>query len=228
MTEKVCQLYEEEQVGKTREGRKAVPTNKMPEPDLGWDIAETQLVYEKQENNDSHKTPPLQTLVTVIIMLITVLEHITAYVKEILKLVKRTARVAKSMITKASHNELLQNIKDSYKTTILAIAIVTNTKDRTNHSGQGHTTNRNVKNYPDTQKLSNEYGRPYQSYTSRTTITAGTSTTSCSTVSINFMQRPNTETKTPKHKTLNNALVTMNEVVSITWKLSVNLAPSHT
>ena len=33
MTEKVCKLYEEEQIGKTREGRKAVPTSKMP--DLG-------------------------------------------------------------------------------------------------------------------------------------------------------------------------------------------------
>ena len=41
MTEKVCQLYEEEQTGKLREGRKAVPSSKMP--DLGWDIAETQL-----------------------------------------------------------------------------------------------------------------------------------------------------------------------------------------
>ena len=56
MTEKVCKLYEEEHVGKTREGRKAVPTNKMP--DLGWDIAETQLVQENQENSDSHMTPP--------------------------------------------------------------------------------------------------------------------------------------------------------------------------
>ena len=42
MTEKVCKLYEEEQVGKTREGRKPVPANKMP--DLGWDIAETELL----------------------------------------------------------------------------------------------------------------------------------------------------------------------------------------
>ena len=41
MTEKVCQLYKEEQVGKLREGRKAVPSSKMP--DLGWDIATTQL-----------------------------------------------------------------------------------------------------------------------------------------------------------------------------------------
>ena len=31
MTEKVCKLYEEEQTGKTREGRKAVPTSKMPD-----------------------------------------------------------------------------------------------------------------------------------------------------------------------------------------------------
>ena len=41
MTEKICQLYKEEQIGKVREGRKAVPANKMPE--LGWDIAETDI-----------------------------------------------------------------------------------------------------------------------------------------------------------------------------------------
>ena len=41
MTEKVCQLYEEEQVGILREGRKPIPSSKMP--DLGPDIAETQL-----------------------------------------------------------------------------------------------------------------------------------------------------------------------------------------
>ena len=35
MTEKICNMYEEEQVGKTREVRKAVPANKMP--DLRWE-----------------------------------------------------------------------------------------------------------------------------------------------------------------------------------------------
>ena len=77
-------------------------------------------------------------------MLIAILEHITTYVKEIPKLAKKTAQAVKSMITKASHNELLQNIKDSYKTTMLAIAIATNTKDHTNRSRQAHTTNRNM------------------------------------------------------------------------------------
>ena len=123
MTGKVCKLYEEEQIGKTSEGRKAVPTNKMP--DLGWDVAETQLVHEKQENNDPHKTPPLQTLVTVIIMLITILEYMTTYTKEI---VKKTVQTVKSMITKASRNKLLQNIKDSYKTATLVVAVAISVK----------------------------------------------------------------------------------------------------
>ena len=119
MTEKVCKLYEKEQVGKTREGRKTVPTNKMRE--LGWDIAETQLVQKNQGNNDPHMTLPLQALITVIIMLITSLEHITAYIKEIPKFAKKTVQAVKSTITKASCNELLQNIKDSYKTTMLVM-----------------------------------------------------------------------------------------------------------
>ena len=60
------------------------------------------------------------------------------------------------------------------------------------------------------------------------TIIMATSTTSCSTVSVHFTQRPNTEMKTPEHKTLNNALVKRNEVLSVTWKSSINHAPSHT
>ena len=61
------------------------------------------------------------------------------------------------------------------------------------------------------------------------TVTATTSMISRSIVSASYMQRPNTETETetPEHKTLNNALVTTNEVLSITWKLRVNHAPSH-
>ena len=89
---------------------------------------------------------------------------------------KRTVRVAKSTITKVSRNELLQNIKNSYKTTALVIAIATNMKDRTNHSGERNTKNRNVENvenYPDTQKLNGEYSRSYQSYTFRTHNNSG-------------------------------------------------------
>ena len=60
------------------------------------------------------------------------------------------------------------------------------------------------------------------------TVTATTSTTSHSTVSAHFTQRQNVETETPKHKTLNNALVTTNEVLNTICKYSANHAPSHT
>ena len=93
MTKKVCQLYEEEQIGKVREGRKAVASSKMP--DLGWDIAETQL----QEDCNQGK------------------------------------------------------FKKSYKTTVLAVNLATNTTDCTSHTSQPQTTIRNTQKTPGTQKL---------------------------------------------------------------------------
>ena len=166
MTEKVCQLYEEEQISKTREGRKAVPTDKMP--DLGWDIAEAQLPQENQENNNPHITFPLQALITIIIMLITSLQLITAYAKKTSKLAKKTVQAVKSTITKASRNELLQNIKNFYRTTILVITLATNNNSPTNCNGQIHAVKENTQNYPGTRKLNDEYDYSYQSHTCRT------------------------------------------------------------
>ena len=59
-------------------------------------------------------------------------------------------------------------------------------------------------------------------------ITTTTNMTSRNMVSVNFTQRSNTETKTPEHKTLNNTLVCRKEVLSSTWKLDANHAPSLT
>ena len=83
MTEKVCKLYEEEQTENTREGRKAVPTSKMP--DLGWDIAETQLIHKAQKENSPNMTLPLQTLITIIIPIIAVVKQMATQAKEIIK-----------------------------------------------------------------------------------------------------------------------------------------------
>ena len=77
MAEKVCQLYEEEQVGKTREGRKAVPANKMP--DLGWDITETLSIEENERK--SKLTLTLQTIVALTIMITRVLRQIVTYME---------------------------------------------------------------------------------------------------------------------------------------------------
>ena len=174
MTEKVCQLYEEEQVGKAREGRKAVPTNKMP--DLGWNIAETQIqkdwknakVQEKPENNIPHMTPALQALIAVTIIITTILEHVAAYVKEIPGIAKKTVQAVKSMTMKVSCNKLIQNINDSYKTAALAVTILTSMTDGTNRMKKPHTTNRDTQIPPVMRKLNDEYDRSYQSHTSRT------------------------------------------------------------
>ena len=65
------------------EGRKAVPTSKMP--DLGWDIAETQLIQENQKDNNPNLTLPLQTLIMIIILTIAILRQIITQIKEIYK-----------------------------------------------------------------------------------------------------------------------------------------------
>ena len=173
MTEKVCKLYEEEQAGKVREGRKAVPANKMP--DLGWDIAEKQLqgdwknteVRKKTENNAPHMTLPLQALIAAAIIITTILEHIATYIKEIPGIAKKTAQVVKSTITTSSHNKLLRNIKDSYKTAAIVIKIATSTTDHANCSKQSHTTNGKTQKSLDRQKLNDKYGRSYPSHTSK-------------------------------------------------------------
>ena len=91
MTEKVCKLYEEEQTGKTREGRKAVPTSKMP--DLAWDIVETQLIQEAQKENSPNMTPSLQIIVTVIILIIAIVKQTTTQIKKIAKKVVQAKKI---------------------------------------------------------------------------------------------------------------------------------------
>ena len=145
MTEKVCKLYEEEQTGKTREGRKAVPTSKMP--DLGWDIAETQLIQEVQKENSPNMTPSLQKLVTIIILIVAMVKQMTTQIKEI---AKKAVQVMENTIKEASRNKIIKNIKDFHRTTMLAITIVTNTTDCTNHSGQAQINNKNIQNSPGT------------------------------------------------------------------------------
>ena len=143
MTEKVCKLYEEEQTGKTREGRKAVPTSKMP--DLAWDIAETQLTQEAQKENSPNMTPPLQMLVMVIILIIAIVKQTTTQIKEI---AKKAVQVIEMMTKEASRNKIIKNIKDFHRTTMLAITIATNTTHHTNHCKQAQINNRNARNPP--------------------------------------------------------------------------------
>ena len=148
---------------KTREGRKAVPTSKMR--DLGWDIAETQLIHKAQKENSPNMTLPLQLLITIIILLIAVVKQMATQTKEI---TKKAVQATEDTIKKASHNKIIRNIKDFHRTTMLAITIATNTTDHTNHGRQAQLNNRNTQNPPGTRKPNDEYDKLYQSLTSRT------------------------------------------------------------
>ena len=143
MTETVCKMYEEEQAGKTREGRKVVPNSKMP--DLAWDIAETQLTQGIQKENNPNMTPHLQTLVMVIILIIAIVKQTTTQIKRI---AKKTTQVIENVTKRASHNKIIRNIKDFHRTSTAAITLATNTTNRTNHKEQIQINKKNYKILP--------------------------------------------------------------------------------
>ena len=72
------------------------------------------------------------------------------------------------MNMKASHNKLMQNINDSYKTAALVVNIVTSTRNHTDRTEQHETFNRNDPTYPGMQKPNEEYDEVHLSYTHRT------------------------------------------------------------
>ena len=163
MTEKVCKLYEEEQTGKTREGRKVVPNSKMP--DLAWDIAETQLTQEAKIENNPNMTPLLQILVTVIILIIAIVKQTTTQIK---KIAKKATKMIENATKEASRNKIIKNIKDFHRTATTAITIATNTTDHTNHKRQVQINNKTTRYSPGMRKLNDEYDKSYQLLTSRT------------------------------------------------------------
>ena len=137
MTEKICQLYEEEQVGKVREGRKAVPANKIQE--LGWDIAETdiQTISGHQETTqpNSQQTPhTLQTMITIAILIAAVLEHIKAHIQKIPALVRAMTKLTKRVFRRINNTRFIQNIRESHSRARLAVTIMTGTTSRTSRT----------------------------------------------------------------------------------------------
>ena len=149
MTEKICQLYEEEQLGKIREGRKAVPANKMP--DLGWDIAETLAVEENIK--EDRATLVLQTVITITIIIAVITRLITTHLGKLSRVMKKAVQTTREI----SHNTCTQKIKDFYKTAALAITIATYNKMNSKNDRNNH-------NNADPWKPNNEYDYSYQSH----------------------------------------------------------------
>ena len=134
----VCQMYEEEQIRKVREGRKAVPSNKMP--DLGWDIADTQLqkdsgqveVQGSVEINAPQTALPLQAMITIAILLITVLRLLNSYTQEIPKITKKITQIAKSTVIRINKTKVIRNARKIYRETGQKIMTAKRAIDHTN------------------------------------------------------------------------------------------------
>ena len=157
MTEKVCQLYEEEQLGKTRKGRRAVPANKMPE--LGWDIAEA---LEIKENKHKTNNIPLalQTVVTIIIIMSVIVRLSTT------QLGKLAMSLKEATITtlRASRNVYRQNMEKFHNTTTAAITIATSMTNWIDRDEMNPNKDRKSHSSVNSRKPNEEHDYSYQSH----------------------------------------------------------------
>ena len=140
-----------------------VPNSKMP--NLAWDIAETQLTQQAKKEKNSNITPPLQTLVMVIILIIAIVKQTITQIK---KIAKNAVQTIENTTKVASRNMTIRNIKDFHRAITSAITITTNTTYHTNHRKQARINNKTTGYFPGTQKLNDKYDELYQSPTSRT------------------------------------------------------------
>ena len=117
MTEKVCQLYKEEQIGKVRNDRKAIPNSKMP--DLGWDATEeietlskedrtTPTKENTQEIGETETTVHIipETIITILVLIMTFLQTIKSHAQKIPNIWRKTVQAVTKMTRTTGHNIL--------------------------------------------------------------------------------------------------------------------------
>ena len=160
MTEKVCQLYEEEQLVKTREGRKAVPANKMPE--LGWDIAETLEIQENRQKTNNIP-PALRTMVTIIIIISVIVRLSTTHLGKLAMFLRETAITT----LRVSRNVYRQYMERFHNTTIAAITIATSPTNWIDHDEMNPNNDRNSHISVNSRKPNDEHDHSYRSHPPR-------------------------------------------------------------
>ena len=162
MTEKVCQLYEEEQVGKVRNGRKALPDSKMP--DLGWDITEQ---LETQEITQTDTSIPLfpESVITIIILLITFLINTKTNIQEISK---EISQAIMNMTRKISGSRLFKRASERYRKMVQAVSTATRPTTHNSHSKTHRKGNSNTQGRTSMRKLHDQYDTSHIPYSSNT------------------------------------------------------------
>ena len=102
MTDKISQIYEEEQLNKTRNGRKLVPENKMPK--LNWNLEKQERTQEEemQEIQTTPRTSRIQRAIVYIIIFIysyflRIQDSVPKYVKGAMLTTRNTVRVTRNI-----------------------------------------------------------------------------------------------------------------------------------
>ena len=176
MTETVCQLYEEEQVGKVRNGKKAIPDSKMP--DLGWDATEELEIQRKvieptEETNEIEDTVRIlpETLISIVVLIVAFLDTIKSQLQEIPKISRKAAQAVTQVTRMISHNKLIKRASETYRKTVQAITDATRMTHRNSRPNPHRTANRNhhyMENLTVRRKLNGGYDRLYHLYSTTT------------------------------------------------------------
>ena len=128
MTEEVCQLYEEEQIGKVRKDRKAIPDSKMP--DLGWNTTQELNTQDTpsittENTGERAKTiqvlPIIQTITAIAILIVTFLETLRPKLLKILQIGKNTMQAVLIVTRTMSRNSFLKRITKAYRKAIQVV-----------------------------------------------------------------------------------------------------------
>ena len=136
MTDKLCQMYEEEQVSKTRNDRKLVPDNIMPS--LSWNLAKQDNT--KQEDiqhlegtNRQNKT--IQALLRTIIIIYTYTLLVNDIISQKLKILAKTVK------------NTIRAIEDFSRTSWTKIQEETQTRRRHTRTYRDNLRNRSYRSY---------------------------------------------------------------------------------
>ena len=101
MTDKICQMYEKEQINKTRNGRKLVPDNKMP--NLSWNLEKQEAPHKENIQEIKAMNNQNRTLQVIIHMTILIYSYILL-VQDIVSQYTRTAAESVKRAIKTSKN----------------------------------------------------------------------------------------------------------------------------
>ena len=117
VTEKICQLYEEEQVGKVRSGRKTILDNKMQ--DLGWDATEEietlgkedrpmHIPEKTQEIGENETTVHVfpETIVKIMVLIMTFWQTMMSCIQKVPEIWRKTVQ-AVSEVTRTTGCNIL-------------------------------------------------------------------------------------------------------------------------